>query len=158
MSAGQQGGNFGTVFHPEPDPLPPGNGGPVRPGPLRPLPRRRRPGMIALAVALIGVGILGGATLFAGVNHQVPVLLVTTAVPAGTEVTAASAGAGPAAALTFAQTSASGYLLSPAASAGGSSATTIVVTVTGSVPSLVPGVPIRVSQVAQAPVERFTTP
>jgi hypothetical protein len=89
VSAGQQGGNFGTVFHPEPDPLPPGNGGPVRPGPLRPLPRRRRPGMIALAVALIGVGILGGAALFQRVNHQVPVLLVSRAVPAGTTVTAA---------------------------------------------------------------------
>jgi hypothetical protein len=89
VSAGQPGGNFGTVFHPEPDPLPPGNGGSVRPGQLRPLPRRRRPGMIALAVALIGVGILGGAALFQRVNHQVPVLLVTTAVPAGSTVTAA---------------------------------------------------------------------
>jgi hypothetical protein len=89
VSAGQPGGNFGTVFHPEPDPLPPGNGGAVRPGPLRPLPRRRRPGMIALAVALIGVGILGGAALFQRVNHQVPVLLVSRAVPAGTTVTAA---------------------------------------------------------------------
>jgi SAF domain len=89
MSAGQPGGNFGTVFHPEPDPLPAGNGGPVRAGQLRPLPRRRRPGMIALAVALIGAGILGGATLFQRVNHQVPVLLISTAVPAGTTVTAA---------------------------------------------------------------------
>jgi SAF domain len=89
VSAGQQGGNFGTVFHPEPDPLPPGNGGPLRVGQLRPLPRRRRPGMIALAVALIGVGILGGAALFQRVNHQVPVLLVAVAVPAGTTVTAA---------------------------------------------------------------------
>ena len=89
MSAGQQGGNFGTVFHPEPDPLPPGNGGPARAGQLRPLPRRRRPGMIALAVALIGVGILGGAALFQRVNHQVPVLLISTAVPAGTTVTSA---------------------------------------------------------------------
>jgi hypothetical protein len=89
VSAGQPGGNFGTVFHPEPDPLPPGNGGPARAGPLRPLPRRRRPGMIALAVALIGVGILGGAALFQRVNHQVPVLLVSRAVPAGTTVTAA---------------------------------------------------------------------
>ena len=70
----------------------------------------------------------------------------------------ASAGAGTTAALTFAQTSAAGYLLSPAASTGGSSATTIVITVTGRVPSLVPGVPITVSQVAQAPAERFTTP
>jgi hypothetical protein len=89
VSAGQQGGNFGTVFHPEPDPLPAGNGGPLRVGQLRPLPRRRRPGMIALAVALIGVGILGGAALFQRVNHQVPVLLVAVAVPAGTTVTAA---------------------------------------------------------------------
>jgi hypothetical protein len=45
--------------------------------------------MIALAVALIGVGILGGAALFQQVNHQVPVLLVTQAVPAGTQLTAA---------------------------------------------------------------------
>jgi hypothetical protein len=89
VSAGQQGGNYGTVFHPEPDPLPPGNGGPLRVGQLRPLPRRRRPGMIALAVALIGIGILGGAALFQRVNHQVPVLLVSAAVPAGTAVTAA---------------------------------------------------------------------
>ena len=73
-------------------------------------------------------------------------------------VQGASAGAGTTAALTFAQTSAAGYLLSPAASTGGSSATTIVITVTGRVPSLVPGVPITVSQVAQAPAERFTTP
>ena len=73
-------------------------------------------------------------------------------------VQGAPAGAGTTAALSFAQTSAAGYLLSPAATAGGSSATTIVITVTGRVPSLVPGVPITVSQAAQAPVERFTTP
>jgi hypothetical protein len=73
-------------------------------------------------------------------------------------VQGAASGAGTTAALGFAHTSASGYLLSPAASAGGSGATTIVITVTGRVPSLVPGVPITVSQVAQAPVERFTTP
>jgi hypothetical protein len=88
VTAGPQGGGFGTVFHPEPDPVPPGNGAPIRVGQLRPLPRRRRPGMIALAVALIGAGILGGAALFQRVNHQVPVLVVTRAVPAGTVVTA----------------------------------------------------------------------
>jgi hypothetical protein len=88
VSSGQQGSGFGTVFHPEPDPLPPGNGGPVRVGALRPLPRRRRPGMIALAVALIGVGILGGAFLFQKVNHTVPVLLVSQDVTAGQVVTA----------------------------------------------------------------------
>jgi hypothetical protein len=89
VSSGQQGSGFGTVFHPEPDPLPPGNGGPMRAGQLRPLPRRRRPGMIALAVALIGVGILGGAALFQRVNHAVPVLLVSQDVPVGQVVTAA---------------------------------------------------------------------
>jgi Flp pilus assembly protein TadG len=73
-------------------------------------------------------------------------------------VQGSSPGAGATAALAFAQRSASGYLLGPAASSGGSTAATIVITVTGSVPSLVPGVPITVSQVAQAPVERFTTP
>jgi SAF domain len=100
MSAGPQGGGFGTVFHPEPDPMPAGNGGPIRIGQLRALPRRRRPGMIALAVALVGAGILGGAALYRDVNHQVPVLLVTTAVPAGAVVTSAdlsttSVAAGP---------------------------------------------------------------
>jgi hypothetical protein len=100
VSAGQHGGGFGTVFHPEPDPIPGGNGGPIRIGQLKPLPRKRRPGMIALAVVLIGVGILGGAALFKQVNHQVPVLLVNVAVPAGTVVTAAdltttSVAAGP---------------------------------------------------------------
>jgi Flp pilus assembly protein TadG len=73
-------------------------------------------------------------------------------------VEGSSATAGQAAALTFARESASGYLLRPAASDDGSSATTIVITVTGAVPSLVPGVPITVTQVAQGPVERFTTP
>ncbi len=48
--------------------------------------------MIALAVALIGVGILGGAALFQQVNHQVPVLMVTRAVPAGTVVRASDLG------------------------------------------------------------------
>jgi hypothetical protein len=83
------GGGFGTVFHPEPDPVPPGNGGPVRIGQLRPLPRRRRPAMVALGVALVGAGVLGGAALYQHVNHQVPVLVVTRAVPAGSVVSSA---------------------------------------------------------------------
>ena len=93
MSGGQQGGGFGTVFHPEPDPVPASNGGPIRIGQLRALPRKRRPGMIALAVALIGAGILGGAALYQNVNHQVPVLMVTVPVPAGTVVTQADLAA-----------------------------------------------------------------
>ncbi len=83
------GGGFGTVFHPEPDPVPSGNGGPVRIGQLRPLPRRRRPAMVALGVALVGAGVLGGAALYQHVNHQVPVLVVSSAVPAGSVITSA---------------------------------------------------------------------
>jgi hypothetical protein len=90
VSGGQHGGgSFGTVFHPEPDPVPAGNGGPIRVGQLRALPRRRRPGMMALAVALVGAGILGGAALYRDVNHQVPVLLVTASVPVGSVLTSA---------------------------------------------------------------------
>ena len=66
--------------------------------------------------------------------------------------------AGRTAARDFAQRSASGYLLGPSASTVGSTATTIKITVSGHVPSLVPGVPIRISQVAEGPVERFTAP
>jgi Flp pilus assembly protein TadG len=65
--------------------------------------------------------------------------------------------AGRNAARAFARTSGSGFLLTPSAFTS-RTATTVVVTVTGHVPSLVPGLPIRVSQAAQAPVERFTTP
>jgi hypothetical protein len=94
----QPGTGFGTVFHPEPDPLPPSNGGPPRIGQLRPLPRRRRPAMVALGVALVGVGILGGAALFQHVNHQVPVLVLRSDVPAGSVLTAADLSTVPVAA------------------------------------------------------------
>jgi Flp pilus assembly protein TadG len=71
-----------------------------------------------------------------------------------------SLAAGKSAALSFARQSASGYLQVTNVSAGQSTATTIVISVTGKVPSLVPGglLPITVQQVAAAPVERFTTP
>jgi Flp pilus assembly protein TadG len=69
-----------------------------------------------------------------------------------------STNAGVAAADSFANRAAHGYLIGPQASADGSSAVTIVITVTGHVPSLVPGLPIRVTQVAEGPVERFTLP
>jgi Flp pilus assembly protein TadG len=68
-----------------------------------------------------------------------------------------SMAAGVQAARSFARTSGAGYLLSPRAYPY-RTATTIVITVTGTVPSLVPWLPINVTQVAQAPVERFTTP
>lgn len=70
----------------------------------------------------------------------------------------ASPGDGVAAARSFVHTSAKGFLLNPAVNAGASTATTIVITVSGNAPSLVPMLPISVSQVAAAPVERFTAP
>jgi len=92
MSGSEPGLDFGTVFHPEPEPA---RNGPVRavaPGQLRGLPRRRRPGMIALAGVLIGAGILASAALYERADHQVPVLLVTAPVPAGTVITSADVG------------------------------------------------------------------
>jgi hypothetical protein len=69
-----------------------------------------------------------------------------------------TAAAGRAAATSFAQRTASGYLLGPSASSAGSGPDTIKITVSGHVPSLVPGLPIQVSQAAEGAVERFTTP
>lgn len=66
--------------------------------------------------------------------------------------------AGRAAATEFAQRSSSGYLLGPSASSFGSTPGTIKITVSGHAPSLVPGLPIKISQVAEGPVERFTKP
>jgi Flp pilus assembly protein TadG len=66
--------------------------------------------------------------------------------------------AGSTAALAFARSSASGYLLTPTATTAGSSQATVEVTVTGRAPSLVPGIVITIRQVARAPVEQFTTP
>ena len=90
MSGIDPGPGLGTTFQPELGQG--GNGAAPRAGQLRGLPRRRRPAMIALAVALIGAGILASAALYHQANHQVPVLLVTAAVPAGTQLTAADVG------------------------------------------------------------------
>lgn len=91
MSSGEQGLNFGTVFRPEPEP---GRNGPgtLPPARLRELPRRRRPGMIALAAALIGLGILASAVLYQRQDHQVPVLMVTAPVPAGSVISGSDVG------------------------------------------------------------------
>jgi Flp pilus assembly protein TadG len=67
-------------------------------------------------------------------------------------------GAGAGAALSFARSAGSGYLLQPSASDLGSTTQTIQIQVTGQVVSLIPGVNWTVSQVVQAPVEQFTTP
>jgi TadE-like protein len=64
-------------------------------------------------------------------------------------------GAGAAAAVAFARTAAPGFLLAPEASAAGSSPSTVQIKVTGRVPTLVPGLVLRVTEVVSAPVERF---
>lgn len=94
MTAGEPGGfepggGFGTVYHPEPEMTPNGETRNITPGHLRKLPRRRRPGMIALAVALVGAGILASAALYQRQNHQVPVIMVASAVQVGSVITAA---------------------------------------------------------------------
>jgi hypothetical protein len=70
----------------------------------------------------------------------------------------APAGAGQQAALAFARQAGSGYLSSVSASPVNSTPQTIQITVQGHAPSIVPGFIIHVSEVAQGPVERFTTP
>jgi Flp pilus assembly protein TadG len=73
-------------------------------------------------------------------------------------VSSALPSAGPSAALAFARSAASGYLLSPSATGAGSTAATIQIRVTGQVPSIVPGLVVRVTEAAQAPVEKFAAP
>jgi hypothetical protein len=79
-------------------------------------------------------------------------------------VPGAAAGAGPQAALAFVRNSASGYLLGPTASmagpraAGGGATATIQITVTGHIPTFVPGLVINISQAVQAPAEKFVAP
>jgi len=73
----------------------------------------------------------------------------------------AGAGAGTQAALAFARNDASGYLLGPSAASAtsaGNATTTIQITVTGHVPTFVPGLVINISQAVRAPVEKFVAP
>ena len=65
--------------------------------------------------------------------------------------------AGPAAAFAFARQAGQGYLQDPVASAAGSTGVTISITVSGHVPSFVPGLVVSVSETVQAPVEEFTS-
>src|ERR1700735_4151699 len=81
----------------------------------------------------------------------VPVFLLAVSV-------LAPAGAGASAALTFARSSASGYLLSPSANGAGSTASTVQIIVSGHVPTIVPGLVVTVTEAAQAPVEKFAAP
>ena len=67
----------------------------------------------------------------------------------------ASRAAGPAAALSFARRAGQGYLDDPVANGSGSSGATVSITVSGHVPSFVPGLVVRVSETVQAPAEKF---
>ncbi len=92
MSGSDPGLDFGTVFHPETAPTPNGPPPAMAGGQLRGLPRRRRPAMIALAAALIGAGILASVALYHREDNQVPVVMVTAAVPVGAVITSADVG------------------------------------------------------------------
>jgi hypothetical protein len=92
MSDSDPGLGFGTVFHPEPEPARNGPVPAIARSQLRGLPRRRRPAMIALAAALIGAGILASAALYHREDHQVPVVMVTAAVPVGAVITSSDLG------------------------------------------------------------------
>ena len=67
----------------------------------------------------------------------------------------ASRSAGPAAALAFARQAGQGYLENPVASAAGSTSSTVSITVSGQVPSFVPGLVVQVTETVQAPAEEF---
>jgi Flp pilus assembly protein TadG len=67
-------------------------------------------------------------------------------------------GAGPSAALAFARSAAPGYLLGPSATGAGSTVGTVLITVSGRVPSVVPGLVVTVTEAAAAPVEKFAVP
>jgi hypothetical protein len=86
----------GTAYFPEVDDMP---GGPrtgsrsgAFGGRLPSLPRRRRPAMIALAVAMAGTGVVVSAAIYQHADHQVPVVMVTRAVPAGAVISASDLG------------------------------------------------------------------
>ena len=67
----------------------------------------------------------------------------------------ASLTAGQSTAIGFARQAGSGYLMSPWAAVQRSNAATVSVTVTGRVPSFLPGFTVRVSETVQAPLEEF---
>jgi hypothetical protein len=86
----QPAAGIGTAYFPDAD-VPRSSGQRPAVGPaghLRGLPRRRRPAMVALAVAMSGAGVLVSAAVYQRTDHQVPVVMMTAAVPAGALITA----------------------------------------------------------------------
>jgi TadE-like protein len=63
--------------------------------------------------------------------------------------------AGPVAALAFARKAGQGYLDDPVATVTRSTGSTVSITVSGRVPSFVPGLVVQVSETVQAPAEEF---
>jgi hypothetical protein len=96
MSDNHRPAAVGTAFFPELDIAPASarTGSPpgVAAGRLRSLPRRRRPAMIALAVAMAGTGVVVSAAIYQRADHQVPVVMVTRPVPAGSVISASDLG------------------------------------------------------------------
>ena len=89
----KNGPAVGTAYHPQTDMA---SNNTTRhaaePIALARLPRRRRPGMIALAVALLGAGILASTAVYSATNHMAPVLVAEANVPAGALITASDIG------------------------------------------------------------------
>lgn len=91
--SGKKGPAVGTAYHPQTDTAFNGTTRPAaQPVALARLPRRRRPGMIALAVALVGAGILASTAVYSATNHRVPVLVAEANVPAGALITVSDIG------------------------------------------------------------------
>ncbi len=81
----------GTAYFPDTDVLPNGVGsGAAEPiaARLRGMPRRRRPAMAALAVALVGAGVITSMALYQRADHHVSVVMVTAHVAPGAVITA----------------------------------------------------------------------
>ena len=94
MTDNERAASVGTAYFPELDvPSPVARPGTRQaPGRLRSLPRRRRPAMIALAVALVGAGIVLSAAIYQQAGHRLAVIMVTRAVPAGAVITPGDVG------------------------------------------------------------------
>jgi hypothetical protein len=90
------GPSAGTAFHPEIEPEYNGSSShrswQAGTGQLAKLPRRRRPGMVALAVALVGAGILASISVYAATNSRVPVVVITANVSAGARIPPGAVG------------------------------------------------------------------
>jgi hypothetical protein len=91
--SGKQGPAIGTAYHPPTDTAVNGAARPAsQPIALARLPRRRRPGMIALAVALVGAGILASTALYSATSRTAPVLVAEANVRAGALISASDVG------------------------------------------------------------------